>query len=315
MMNCSSAGNNSISSKDDAYYKRKYEKLRKTVVQMVHENAALCGEVERTEQKITKMKLERKSLIKRLLPYEKPNLESLHSTKKMVKPKRKKVLKKESSSHTHSVKNDSTSKQGNAEQVDDSLLVHPVPVDSNGRPIFPIEIGDLSVHSLGDIVSERSAFHTTDYIFPVGYCSTRLAIGIHDSNLQCLYTCKIFDAGLSPGFEISPEDDPGTIFSNRSIEMTYELFKNSVTTSLAKNSLSKLPSNAYQFFGLSLPVIQNLIQSLPGTKKCLKYEWKKFEVRSKPSSSQQDTDHMILSKPGRQSDINIEALEKWARDQ
>ena len=32
------------------------------------------------------------------------------------------------------------------------------------------------------------------------------------------------------------------------------------------------------FFGLSHPVVQNLIQSCPGAKKCEGYKWIKFEV-------------------------------------
>ena len=32
------------------------------------------------------------------------------------------------------------------------------------------------------------------------------------------------------------------------------------------------------FFGLSHPVVQNLIQSCPGAKKCDGYKWIKFEV-------------------------------------
>jgi len=33
-----------------------------------------------------------------------------------------------------------------------------------------------------------------------------------------------------------------------------------------------------EFFGLTHPVVQNLIQSCPGAKKCQGYKWIKFEV-------------------------------------
>ena len=32
------------------------------------------------------------------------------------------------------------------------------------------------------------------------------------------------------------------------------------------------------FFGLSHPVIQNLVQSCPGARKCPRYKWVKFEI-------------------------------------
>lgn len=33
-----------------------------------------------------------------------------------------------------------------------------------------------------------------------------------------------------------------------------------------------------EFFGLSHPIVQNLIQSCPGARKCTDYKWIKFEV-------------------------------------
>ena len=39
-----------------------------------------------------------------------------------------------------------------------------------------------------------------------------------------------------------------------------------------------------EFFGLSHPTIQNLIQSCPGAKKCSNYKWQRFEVSRLPAS-------------------------------
>ncbi len=49
-----------------------------------------------------------------------------------------------------------------------------IPLDVHGRPLFPIALGDLTIYSLGDVVSDRIAYHTEELIFPVGYCSTRV---------------------------------------------------------------------------------------------------------------------------------------------
>ena len=40
-----------------------------------------------------------------------------------------------------------------------------------------------------------------------------------------------------------------------------------------------------EFFGFSHPTIQYLIQSLPGARKCTKYQWVKFEL-PKPQNKQ-----------------------------
>lgn len=41
-----------------------------------------------------------------------------------------------------------------------------------------------------------------------------------------------------------------------------------------------------EFFGFSHPTIQYLIQSLPGARKCSKYQWVKFELPKPPQNKQ-----------------------------
>lgn len=77
-------------------------------------------------------------------------------------------------------------------------VVQLIPLDVHGRPIFPISLGDLTVYSLGDVVADRPAYHTEDYIFPVGYCSTRVYASLKDARMKSLYTCKILDGGMKP---------------------------------------------------------------------------------------------------------------------
>lgn len=76
--------------------------------------------------------------------------------------------------------------------------VHPIQLDNNGRPIFPIVVGNLSVYSLGDVIIDRPGYHTEEMIFPVGFCSCRVYGSILDPEQQCVYTCKIIDGGLYP---------------------------------------------------------------------------------------------------------------------
>jgi hypothetical protein len=75
-----------------------------------------------------------------------------------------------------------------------------IPLDVHGRPIFPIALGDLTIYSLGEVVSDRIAYHTEDLIFPVGYCSTRIYANLRDPRTKSLYTCKILDGGLKPRY-------------------------------------------------------------------------------------------------------------------
>lgn len=77
-------------------------------------------------------------------------------------------------------------------------VVQLIPLDVNGRPIFPISLGDLTVYSLGEVVSDRISYHTEDLIYPVGYCSTRVYASLRDVRTKSLYTCKILDGGPKP---------------------------------------------------------------------------------------------------------------------
>ena len=74
----------------------------------------------------------------------------------------------------------------------------PVPVDSSGLPVFPVNLGSLSVHSLGEIITDRLTFHDEDLIYPVGFCSTRVYGSLSDPTQPCIYTCMISDGGNAP---------------------------------------------------------------------------------------------------------------------
>lgn len=105
-------------------------------------------------------------------------------------------------------------------------LVQPIPLDSSGRPVFPIVLGGLTVYSLGEvssvmlllslprslshesvlkcsvlsvqIITDRMLFHDECAIYPVGFCSTRVFASMKNPDQQCLYTCQIKDGGAGP---------------------------------------------------------------------------------------------------------------------
>lgn len=77
-------------------------------------------------------------------------------------------------------------------------FVQPICVDLTGKPIFPIELGRLTLHSLGEVYSDRPEFHCENAIYPVGYVSTRIYGSLRDPTQSCIYTCKISDASNLP---------------------------------------------------------------------------------------------------------------------
>ncbi|XP_028402042.1 transforming growth factor beta regulator 1-like isoform X2 [Dendronephthya gigantea] len=165
--------------------------------------------------------------------------------------------------------------------------VQPIPVDAKGKPVFPIVLGGLTVHSLGDIVWDRPGFHSERYIWPVGFCSSRYYPSMKTPDMKCIYTCKILDGGYGPTFVMSPEDD-----SENSIEASSATACHCVVLKAINKARGKEATNTGsgpEFFGFSHPTIQYLLQSLPNARKCAKYQWVKFELpKGKTSESSMD---------------------------
>lgn len=161
--------------------------------------------------------------------------------------------------------------------------VQPIAVDPKGKPIFPIVLGGLTVHSLGEIVHERPGFHSERYIWPIGYCSSRSYPSMKNPEDKCIYTCKILDGGFGPQFEMCPEDDPDHPIIASSATACHCVVLKAVNKARGRDASNT--GSGPEFFGFSHPTIQYLIQSLPGARKCTKYQWVKFEL-PKPQNKQ-----------------------------
>ncbi|XP_060035829.1 transforming growth factor beta regulator 1 isoform X2 [Erinaceus europaeus] len=298
-------------------YRLKYLRLRKAAKATVFENAAICDEIARLEEKFLKAKEERRYLLKKLLqlqaltegevqtpaPAHSSSLPLAYSVASSAgasqgagpisglntgaeepfgkKPKKEKKEKGKENNKLEVLKKTSKKKkmEGGARK-----LVQPIALDPSGRPVFPIGLGGLTVYSLGEIITDRPGFHDENTIYPVGYCSTRIYASMKCPGQKCLYTCQIKDGGVHPQFEIVPEDDPQNTIVSFSADACHEELIRVISATMGKLTPNLLPSGA-DFFGLSHPAIHNLIQSYPGARKCVNYHWVKFNV-CKPGDGQ-----------------------------
>ncbi|CAL9684293.1 unnamed protein product [Knipowitschia caucasica] len=293
-------------------YKLKYLRLRKAARTMIFENAALCDEIAHLEEKFIRAKEERRFLLKSLLQYQSlsesellptpsasvhapvqnvamtstsagtssisggHSLPSVPMTEEGLLKKPKKERKEKARENG---KDEVSRKISKKRKLADGSrkLVQPIPLDSSGRPVFPIVLGGLTIYSLGEIITDRMLFHDECAIYPVGFCSTRVFASMKSPEQQCLYTCQIKDGGAGPQFEIVPEEDPqNAIVASSAITCHANLLKAIAAASL-KPVVPVIPSGA-DFFGFSHPTIQNLIQSCPGARKCTNYRWIRFDV-------------------------------------
>ncbi|XP_078055901.1 transforming growth factor beta regulator 1 isoform X2 [Mustelus asterias] len=319
-------------------YRIKYLRLRKTIKAMIFENAGLCDEIAYIEQKFIRTKEERRFLLKRLLQHQNltdgtelagptnalltlpvynvpggtnqvPGASNLPTTPVTSSSAGEEAVGKKSKKDKRDKgkdngKDDGLKKVSKKKRTRDRSirkLVQPIPLDSCGRPIFPIVLGGLTIYSLGEIIADRSGFCDETAIYPVGFCSTRVYASMKNPNHKCLYTCQIKDGGTGPQFEIAPEVDPQNALVASSASACHASLLKAIAMARGKPFVNVVPSGA-DFFGFSHPTIQNLIQSCPGARKCVCYRWVRFEV-CRPGDGQ--VPHGL---PEDDASMNFEAL-------
>ena len=93
---------------------------------------------------------------------------------------------------------------------------------------------------------------------------------------------------ICPVFEIASEENPGVVFYSKSISDCHNQLMKMVKKNKKLEQL-ELTGKGAEFFGLSHPVVQNLIQSCPGSRRCTGYRWVKFEINKMADSVEMDS--------------------------
>lgn len=321
-------------------YRIKYLRLRKAAKAMIFENAALCDEIARIEEKFVRAKEERRFLLKKLLQLQSlsdgenhtgvtsgSHLSGTYSASGMASvvvgvpiisvsgtsvtddsKKAKKDRREKGKENSRIEVLRKASKKKKFIEGGTRKLVQQIPLDPSGRPVFPIVLGGLTVYSLGEIITDRPRFHDESAIYPVGFCSTRVYASLKNPDQKCLYTCQIKDGGAGPQFEIVPEDDPQNAIVGMSAKACHASLLKLISTAWGK-PLNNVVVSGADFFGFAHSTIQNLIQSCPGARKCANYRWVKFEV-CRPGDGQ--IPHGL---PENDASINFEAFLRQAFDE
>jgi len=152
--------------------------------------------------------------------------------------------------------------------------------DKAGFPKMPLNLGDLTVESLGTILP-YTPYVTEKHIWPIGFKSYRYFSSMVNPEVRVKYVCQIIDGGDKPQFVVTAEDemnDPITSYSPSGAWKTIlkRVYK---TGEEAKKNISA--SGALRF-GLAHPMVAQLIRELPNADKCKDYVG---DYSSSPSSS------------------------------
>ncbi|KAI7879020.1 FYRN-domain-containing protein [Lichtheimia hyalospora FSU 10163] len=153
--------------------------------------------------------------------------------------------------------------------------VQPIDRDENGQPRLPQQIGVLTVHDLGRIVSDRDTFHNERYIFPVGYTVSRTYPSMVDPANNTVITSTILDGGDGPRFHVVAADMPDQpIIANSATGAWTVVVRRSNEIRSREHSNS---ASGPDYYGFKHPTIAKLIQDLPGTDKLRYYVAQNFE--------------------------------------
>lgn len=150
-------------------------------------------------------------------------------------------------------------------------FVQTISINQNGRPIYPITMGNLSIHDLGAIIVDRPGYHTDNWIYSVGYTSTRIYGHIKEPHRKCLYTCKIIDCGDFPRFEIIPESMPEYAIAGPSASLCHAALLQTMNNNSDGRQLAVIPKGEY-FFGLAHPAVATLLQSSTAIKELINFK-------------------------------------------
>jgi len=146
-----------------------------------------------------------------------------------------------------------------------------LPRDSEGKVIMPFVAKGATIHSLGTVVYDRPAFQSKNYIWPVGFKSTRKLPSIKHAGEHTTYASEIIDGGTAPLFTITPADDPTLLFKHATSSGVWVE---------ALKLIKKRPNvsvSGPEMYGFSDPSVKMLIQELPDARKCSTYQWKDFD--------------------------------------
>ena len=136
----------------------------------------------------------------------------------------------------------------------------PSPPDRLPPSAYHIRIGALTIHSLGELHS-GGAFHSSHFLFPVGFSSSRLYWSYRAANTRTLYRCCITATEHdTPCFSIAAADDPSP--SAAIVADTPALAFSTLLLRLKRQQeVRPAPMSSAYFFGFGHPLVQEQLES------------------------------------------------------
>ncbi|CAH8555741.1 unnamed protein product [Schistosoma mattheei] len=161
-------------------------------------------------------------------------------------------------------------------------------------PKLKLRIGTLILHRIGQLLPEQLAsgvFHTSNFIYPVGYWTSRIYWSFRHVGQRCRYDCRIEDS-VRPDdvnrslvdpilvkftVEVIEPNEEKIFFEDTTCDGVWRKIINRINSSRKCSSFSRILQDNIQgevLYGLTEPHIIRAIESLPGVDRLSNYLFK-----------------------------------------
>jgi chromodomain-helicase-DNA-binding protein 7 len=148
---------------------------------------------------------------------------------------------------------------------------------NDGDVHLPLEIRpNCELLDLGRVITDRPHFHTERYIYPAGYKCTRSFWSTQHINDRVIWVSEIVDnGGPRPVFRVYMEENPRVSFEGLTTSQPWVLILKAVSAKKREKHSNTI--SGPMAYGLDRPLVQRLIQQLPGARQCKNYIWVDFK--------------------------------------
>lgn len=144
-----------------------------------------------------------------------------------------------------------------------------------------IRVGGLIFLSPGHLLPHQlAAFHTPNYIYPIGYKIVRFYWSMSRANTRCRYLCWISEEEGRPRFHVRAQDEPRDELAAATPRAAWANVLDAVAAlneGRSEEGVLKLWPNyvtGEDLFGLTEPAVVRVLESLPGVETLTDYRFK-----------------------------------------
>ncbi|XP_029971030.1 histone-lysine N-methyltransferase 2C isoform X3 [Salarias fasciatus] len=145
---------------------------------------------------------------------------------------------------------------------------------------YTFRVGSLVLHAIGQLTPlQMAAFHSPTAIFPVGYEACRIYWSMRHGNRRCRYVCSVEEREGLPEFNIRVIEQgyQDLVLTDASAKGVWDKVLGPVAEKRTEYGTLKLFPvylKGEDLFGLTVPAVTKISESLPGVEACDRYSFR-----------------------------------------